>query len=67
MPKVEPPGHEAISGAPFWVVFTPDSKTAYVSSAADRSVSAIDIKTMKMTTRIEVGEEPGRMSTLALP
>ncbi len=67
MPKVEPPGHEAISGSPFWVVFTPDSKTAYVSSAADRSVSAIDVKTMKMATRIEVGEEPGRMSTLALP
>jgi len=67
LPQVVPPGHEALSGAPFWVVFTGDSKFAYVSSAADRSVSAIDVKTLKMITRIQVGEEPGRMTTLVLP
>ncbi len=67
MPQVEPPGHPAMSGAPFWVVFTPDSKTAYVSNAADRSVCAVDVKTLKLVTRIQVGEEPGRMNTLALP
>ena len=67
LPQVVPPGHEAMSGAPFWVVFTGDSKFAYVSSAADRSVSAIDMKTLRAIARIQVGEEPGRMTTLVLP
>jgi YVTN family beta-propeller protein len=62
LPLVTPPGHDPIGGSPNWVVFSPDSKTAYISNGADRSVSAVDVKTMKVVARIPVGEEPGRMT-----
>jgi YVTN family beta-propeller protein len=65
LPKVEVPGHGPLSGSPHWVVFTPDSKTAYVINALDRSVSAVDTKTLAITARIPVGEEPGRMTLFA--
>ncbi|MGD0964399.1 MAG: cytochrome D1 domain-containing protein [Candidatus Acidiferrales bacterium] len=66
LPEVMPPGHDPIGGSPNWVTFTPDSKTVYISNGADRSVSAVDVKTMKVVARIPVGEEPARMATLAL-
>jgi YVTN family beta-propeller protein len=67
LPRITPPGHDPIGGSPNWVAFTPDSKMVYVANGADRSVSAIDAKTMKAVARIPTGEEPGRMSTLVLP
>ncbi len=67
LPEIKPPGHDAIGGSPNWVTFTPDSKTVYVANGADRSVSAIDVKTLKAVARIPTGEEPGRMTTLVLP
>ena len=67
LPAIKPPGHDPISGSPNWVTFTPDGKTVYVANGADRSVSAIDVKTMKALARIPAGEQPGRMSVLALP
>jgi YVTN family beta-propeller protein len=66
LPEVTPPGHDAIGGSPNWVTFTPDGKTVYISNGAERSVSAVDVKTMKVVARIPVGEEPGRMAALAL-
>lgn len=67
LPEIKPPGHDPISGSPNWVTFTPDSKMVYVANGADRSVSAIDMKAMKAVARIPAGEQPGRMSTSALP
>jgi YVTN family beta-propeller protein len=67
LPEIKPPGHDPIGGSPNWVTFTPDNKIVYVANGADRSVSAIDLKTMKAIARIPTGEEPGRMSTLVLP
>jgi YVTN family beta-propeller protein len=67
LPKIVPPGHDAIGGSPNWVTFTPDGGTAYVSNAVDKSVSAIDTKTLKVVARIPMGEMPGRLSTLAIP
>lgn len=67
LPEVMPPGHDPVGGSPNWVTFSSDGKTAYISNGADRSVSAIDVKSMKVVARIPVGEEPQRMSTLALP
>jgi len=64
LPKVMPPGREAISGVPDWVAFSPDSKTVYVTNEGDRSVSAIDSRALKAVARIPVGEAPGRMNTL---
>jgi YVTN family beta-propeller protein len=67
LPQLMPPGHNPMGGSPNWLTFTPDNKTVYVANGADRSVSAIDMKTMKAIARIPTGEEPGRMSTLVLP
>ncbi len=54
-------------GGPAWVTFTPDSRTVYVSTCGTKTVSAIDMETMKTVTTIPVGELPDRISTLALP
>jgi YVTN family beta-propeller protein len=67
LPQVAPPGRSAVGGSPNWITFTPDSKTAYIANGADRSVSAVDMNTLKVVARIPTGEEPGRMSTLVLP
>jgi YVTN family beta-propeller protein len=67
LPQIIAPGREPISGGPEWIAFTPDSKTAYIANAGDRSVSAIDMKSLKAVARVQVGEAPGRMNTLVLP
>jgi YVTN family beta-propeller protein len=66
LPEVMPPGHDPIGGSPNWVTFTPDGKTVYITNGADRSVSAVDVKTMKVLARIPVGEEPARMASLGM-
>ena len=67
LPLVHPPGHAATSGVPEWITFTPDSKFVYVSNSGARSVSAIDVQTLKQVAEIPVGEVPKRINTLALP
>jgi YVTN family beta-propeller protein len=67
LPSLRLPGHEAISAVANWVTFTPDSKTAYVSNAGLRSVSAIDTASMKLVAVIPVGEVPKRINTLNVP
>ena len=62
LPKLMPPGHDALSGSPNWITFTPDSKKAYITNSMDRSVSAVDVKTLQVIARIPVGEEPSRMA-----
>jgi YVTN family beta-propeller protein len=62
LPKLLPPGHDPLSGSPNWITFTPDSKEVYIINAMDRSVSAIDAKTLTIVGRIPVGEEPNRMA-----
>jgi YVTN family beta-propeller protein len=65
MPKLMPPAHDPLSGSPNWITFTPDSKKAYIINAMDRSVSAVDVKTLRVLARIPVGEEPSRMTLFA--
>jgi YVTN family beta-propeller protein len=60
------PGKPNRGGGPAWVTFTPDSKTVYISTCGTKSITAIDVETMKEVTRIPVGEMPDRISTLAL-
>jgi YVTN family beta-propeller protein len=67
LPQIMPPGRDPVSGGPEWVGFTPDSRTVYIANAGDRSVSAIEVKSLKVVARIPVGEAPGRMNTLVLP
>jgi YVTN family beta-propeller protein len=66
LPKIEIPGRAPAGGVPEWVAFTPDNKRVYVTNEGDRSVSAIDMKTMQVIARIPVGEAPGRMNMLML-
>jgi len=67
LPELSLPGHDNIGGSPNWITFTPDSKTAYVANAASKTVSVVDAKTFKVVSTIVTGEQPGRMSTLAIP
>jgi len=67
MPELKLPGKTHQGGSPQWLTFTPDSKTVYISSRALGSVSAIDVKTMKVVATIPVGESPDRVTTLVLP
>jgi YVTN family beta-propeller protein len=67
LPLVHPTGHAATGGVPEWITFTPDSKFVYVSNSGARSVSAVDVQTLKQVAEIPVGEVPKRINTLALP
>ena len=67
LPALKLPGHDAISAVANWVTFTPDSKTIYVSNAAIRSVTAIDVAAMKVKAVVRVGEVPKRINTLVIP
>jgi YVTN family beta-propeller protein len=59
-------GHGPIAAVPNWVTFTPDSTTIYISNAALRSVTAIDMASMRVVATIPVGEVPKRINTLVL-
>jgi YVTN family beta-propeller protein len=67
LPDLKVIGGADVGKAPDWVTLTPDGKTAYVANAASNSVSVVDIKTMKETTRIPVGEVPKRNITAVFP
>jgi YVTN family beta-propeller protein len=67
LPETVVPGKPNRGGGPAWVTFTPDSKTVYISTCGTKSITAIDVETMKEVMRIPVGEMPDRISTLVLP
>jgi YVTN family beta-propeller protein len=67
LPTVKLPGKEVpLGSSPDWLTFSPDSKTVYVSDAAVKLVSAIDVKTLKTIALIPVGEIPKRIETVEL-
>ena len=66
LPDLKLPGHKPLSAVANWITFTPDSKLAYVSNASLRSVTAIDMKAMKVVATIPVGEVPKRINTLVM-
>lgn len=45
-----------VGRSPYWITFTPDSKTAYAANAMSGDVSVIDIASRKEVTRIKVGQ-----------
>src|SRR6185295_9346562 len=67
LPSLKLAGRGPIASVPNWVTFTPDSKTIYVSNAAIRSVTAIDMQNMKVKAVVRAGEVPKRINTLVLP
>jgi YVTN family beta-propeller protein len=66
LPLVHPLGHAPTGSVPEWITFTPDSKHVYVSNSGGRSVSAIDMKALKIVAVIPVGEVPKRINTLVI-
>jgi YVTN family beta-propeller protein len=67
LPELKLPGKSPIGAGPNWLTFTGDSKTVYIANRSLKSVTAIDVKTMKVVATIPVGEAPDRVSTLVLP
>jgi YVTN family beta-propeller protein len=56
-----------ISSQIYWLTFTPDGKTCYVSARGASAVAAVDTATKKIIARIEVGKEPKRLIVVTLP
>jgi YVTN family beta-propeller protein len=67
LPDLKLIGSADVGRSPDWVTLTPDGKTAYVACAASNYVSVVDLKTMKESTRIPVGQVPKRNITAVTP
>jgi YVTN family beta-propeller protein len=61
-PGLELLGTVNVGSQPNWVVFSKDSRYAYVSNRADDTISVISLADRKETTRIKVGDYPQRMT-----
>src|SRR5262249_21917110 len=66
LPAPALPGNKRISAVANCVTFPPDSKLVYASNASLRSVTAIDVKAMKVVAEIPVGEVPKRINTMVM-
>jgi YVTN family beta-propeller protein len=51
----------------YWLTFTPDGKTCYVSARGKGEVAAVDTATKKIVARIPVGNQPKRLIVVTLP
>jgi YVTN family beta-propeller protein len=55
-------GTVPVGTQPNWVVFSHDSRYAYVSNRVDDTISAIELNSRKEVARIKVGDYPQRMT-----
>ncbi|PYV08934.1 MAG: hypothetical protein DMG07_24380 [Acidobacteria bacterium] len=62
-------GRVAVGKAPYWLTFTPDGKTIYVSNSQEDTISVIDVRKRAEKTRIFVGKgkRPIRSLVVAPP
>ena len=67
MPDLKLLGSVAVGETPDWLTFTPDSRSVYVACAGSNFVSVVDVKSIKVVTRIPVGHVPKRNITALLP
>jgi YVTN family beta-propeller protein len=51
----------------YWLTFSPDGKTCYVSARGADAVAVVDTATKKVTTRIAAGKEPKRLIVVSVP
>jgi YVTN family beta-propeller protein len=51
----------------YWLTFTPNGKTCYVSARGHGEVAAVDTETKQIVARIPVGREPKRLLVVTLP
>jgi YVTN family beta-propeller protein len=66
LPDLKLLGFEELGGRPDWVTFTPDSKTAYISTENTDSTIAIDVASRKKVATIAVGDAPKRVITMVM-
>jgi YVTN family beta-propeller protein len=66
LPDLKLLGFEELGGRPDWVTFTPDSKTAYISTENTDSTIAIDVASRKRVATIAVGDAPKRVITVVM-
>jgi YVTN family beta-propeller protein len=64
LPVQRLPNRAALGVVPEWITFTPDSRRVYDSNSGARSVSVIDVETLKLIDVVNVGEVPKRINTL---
>src|SRR5262245_46117673 len=57
----------AVGGSPYWLTFTPDNKTCYVSLRTKNEVVAINTKTREVFAHIPVGSFPKRLPVVTVP
>ena len=53
-------------GRIYWLCFTPDSKTAYISVRSENKICVVDCKTKKIIKYISVGDTPKRNLVITL-
>jgi YVTN family beta-propeller protein len=51
----------------YWLTFSPDGKTCYVSARGADAVAVVDTATKKVTGRIAAGKEPKRLIIVSVP
>jgi YVTN family beta-propeller protein len=66
LPVVHPLDRSVSGAVPEWITFTPDSQRVYISNSGARSVSVIDVNTLKAVAIVPVGEVPKRINTLVV-
>jgi len=66
LPDLKPLGSVHVDQHPEWLTFSPDGKQTYVAAAGDNSVTVVNTATLKVITRIPVGQVPTRNGTALL-
>jgi YVTN family beta-propeller protein len=51
----------------YWLTFSPDGKTCYVSARGANAVAVVDTQTKKVTARVPAGKEPKRLLVVTVP
>lgn len=66
LPDLEEVGRVYVGQHPEWVTQTPDGKYVYIAAAGDNQVFVVEAATLKVVTRVPVGQVPKRNATATL-
>lgn len=66
IPDYKLKGTVVVGSHPEWITLTPDGAKAYLGVAGEDQTVGIDLKTMKVIARVDVGYVPKRIGTLVM-
>ncbi|MBL4820016.1 MAG: YncE family protein [Gammaproteobacteria bacterium] len=66
LPDLKEIGHVYVGQHPEWVTFTPDSKTVYIGAAGENATYAVDVETLTVVAKIDVGQVPKRVGMVLM-